>query len=335
MCSSLLFNSSVIVLSVTTLFLLCSAFSTDFWVVYTVDRDKIKEETKGIAAYDFLLFNDGNYFSRHRGLFRICYKGNETFFLDGNDGNCLTEKEYEWSPRIETSDWGFAYHQRKHLMRAHLIVMAIAIFTTALASVCAVLSSFRKDRKTFVNSTLIFIGVTTTFVITFIMCFHIYRNLEKNEINEAPFEKFWSSDTHLKINARADFGFSFYLAWLGFGTWVVTLILSIFSKMKKSEELRRKRRKTLEAEKMHQEAAQQYPVNAYLQHVQGPVTQQVHPLQKVTIVHHYSTPGRVPGYQYHQRQPVIEQKQHARFFLPENWQKGKNYIDEYALMDIQ
>ena len=338
--SALLLYSFVVVLSVTTLFLLCVAFSTDFWVVHTVNRDKIKEQTKSISVYRSILLNDSNYFSRNRGLFRTCFEGNETLFLDGTGSNCLAEKGYEWSARDETSDWDDSYHQRKHLMRAHLILMAIAIFTSLLGSFFAVLLCLFREEQSFINYGGIFMGLTTVLITVFMTCFHVYRNLERNEINEAPFEKVWSSDLILKDNTDVDFGFSFYLAWVSFGTSICAVLLFVFHRMKRNDDLRQKKKmnkmnkrwkinKKKNERKFYPQATKQQPLFAPFPQAtyQPAVMPQVEPqAQKITIVHHY---------------PKSQQYSHQGFFENPGFQNvqttfpGKDYDEKYAFMAVQ
>ena len=49
------------------------SFSTDYWIVTTVDRDQLRDE--GVSA-DILAMRIA--FTRNRGLFRTCFDGNET-----------------------------------------------------------------------------------------------------------------------------------------------------------------------------------------------------------------------------------------------------------------
>ena len=352
MSSRLLLQSFVVVLSVATLFLLCLSFSTDFWVVHTVNRDKIKEQTNSIPAYKHLLVNDSNYFSRNRGLFRTCYKGNETIFLDGNDGNCLTEEGYEWSARDETSDWEDSYHQRKHLMRAHLMFMGIAMITSLLGSFCAVLTCLWQEEQLFINCGGGFMSLTTVLIVVFMACFHMYRNLERNEINEAPFERRWSSDPVLKNNTKVEFGFSFYLAWVSFGTSISAVLLFVFYYMKWKDDQRknkmnkmtkkRKLNKKKNEQKLYPQAAKQQPFYAPFPQAtyqapfpqatyQQPVVPQVEPMnQKLTVIHHYPKSQHNLQPEFHQRSLANPGFQNVRTMVPR-----KNYDVNYAFMDVQ
>ena len=352
MSSGLLLQSFVVVLSVTTLFLLCLAFSTDFWVVHTVNRDKIKEETKSMPEYKYLLVNDSNYFSRNRGLFRTCYKGNETLFLDGNDGNCLTEEGYEWSARDETSDWDDSYHQRKHLMRAHLMVMSIAMLTSLLGSFCAVLTCLWWEEQFFINCGVGFMSATTVLIVLFMACFHSYRNLERNEIKQGPFEKVWSSDAFLENNTKVEFGFSFYLAWVSFGTSICAVLLFIVYRMKWKDDQRktkmnkmpkkRKINKMKNERKVYPQTAKHQPPYAPFPQAtyqapfpqfayQQPVVPQVEPMaQKLTVIHHYPKSQQNLQPEFSQRSLENPGFQNVQTTVPR-----KNYDVKYAFMDVQ
>ena len=58
------------------LVLVCLGFATDHWVDVTVDREKVKILASANEAMD------PNTFSRYRGVFKVCYEGSETTFLD-------------------------------------------------------------------------------------------------------------------------------------------------------------------------------------------------------------------------------------------------------------
>ena len=60
--------------------LLAVAFATENWIISTVDRDAIRQASRGdpnentiMAAMDSAYI----YFTRHRGLFRTCFPGED------------------------------------------------------------------------------------------------------------------------------------------------------------------------------------------------------------------------------------------------------------------
>ena len=69
MCSGIIVLTFCVITSVAMLFLLVILFSMDFWVEHTINRNKIKQDTKNIPGYSSILTNDANYFSRNWGLF--------------------------------------------------------------------------------------------------------------------------------------------------------------------------------------------------------------------------------------------------------------------------
>ena len=102
------------------LVLVCLGFATDHWVDVTVDRDKVK-----ILVSVNQAMTDPNTFSRYRGVFKVCYEGSETMFLDGHEdlvsGNCLWIKGLTFSSDASTIDHEDEYDLRNHLIRTQLV----------------------------------------------------------------------------------------------------------------------------------------------------------------------------------------------------------------------
>ena len=101
------------------LVLVCLGFATDHWVDVTVAREKVK-----ILAPDRAM-TDPNTFSRYRGVFKVCYEGSETTFLDGHEdlvsGNCLWITGLTFDSDASTIDYEDEYDWRNHLLRTQLV----------------------------------------------------------------------------------------------------------------------------------------------------------------------------------------------------------------------
>lgn len=112
------------------------SFATDEWVVVTVNRNAAALPT-----------DKGIFFSRTKGLFRTCYKGNETKFLDSEpnvlDGNCLTNKGYELTRDPLTINYGSDYEIRIHLLRSHFAFMVLAMFILVVGAIAGIVGCWR------------------------------------------------------------------------------------------------------------------------------------------------------------------------------------------------
>ena len=102
------------------LVLVCLGFATDHWVDVTVDREKVKILVPANQAME-----DPNTFSRYRGVFKVCYEGSETTFLDNNEdlvsGNCLWIKGLTFSSDASSINYEDEYDWRNHLIRTQLV----------------------------------------------------------------------------------------------------------------------------------------------------------------------------------------------------------------------
>ena len=352
MCSGIVVLTFCVITSVPTVFLLTLSFSTDFWVEYTVNRDKIKQDTKNITGYSSILTNNANYFSRNWGLFRICYQGNETLFLKGGD-NCVSEEGYEWSARSETDNWDNNYHMRKHLLRAHFILMIFAIFVALLGCILGGVG-WAKEHIAIVTYAAGVMGLTTLISVAFMACFHVYRDLERNDINEAPFEKSWSTDPHLKANTRVGYGYSFYLAWVSCGASLLATVLFIAARMKMNDELRQKSRNSprMNNDKRFCPNPKKQPEPFYVPYSPyQPMEQPMQPLVQeqqqqqqqqpnITVIHHNTSAVQNPQYAPSQQYSAgyTDQQYSAGYPNLQNTQQyttGPKYSVDYSAMNFQ
>merc|ERR1711976_647780 len=133
-------------------------------------------------------------------MFRTCYKGTETVFLDKRtnvqDGKCLTEEGYELSRDPKTIDWGKHYDTRIHLMRCHF-----ALFVTGMALLLIGVVTGGIGCWQF-SSTALKASSIVTFLAAIIIAagmafFHGYEYIEKNHLFQKPFEYYWKNDSDL------------------------------------------------------------------------------------------------------------------------------------------
>lgn len=229
------------------------SFATDHWKELIVNRDAIKAKaTTGSQLERDLLTND-LYFTSYRGLFRTCYPGNETAWLDDRpnkvDGSCLSEQGYEIPNRNpNTVGWGAEYNIRIHLLRAHFAFFCLALLFLLVGCILGAIGCWSLGpRVTRTAGLIVFFGAF--FVAAGMAVFHGYEYLEKNDIRQSPFPAKWYMDERynvLKSNSSYQYGYSYILGWVGMGVAALGAIMYLaaaWSVTAENKETRRSARK--------------------------------------------------------------------------------------------
>ncbi|ESO83932.1 hypothetical protein LOTGIDRAFT_229513 [Lottia gigantea] len=199
------------ILGPVTLVFLAVSFGTDNWLVYTVKRDKLSAAERSDSQSNVALAKYTH--TRQRGLFRECYPGNDTLFLDKADdkvdGYCFNIK-YEL-PQNEESSSDFT--ARLHLLRSFLAFYIIAlVFFVAAYIFGLVLCCWRISRWAYIAGLCAYIAAFSTAAA--IAFFHGAEYIERNKIeNKNEFYKSWSST--IKEATTRTYGWSYALGWVG------------------------------------------------------------------------------------------------------------------------
>lgn len=192
-----------------TLVFMAVSFGTDYWLQHDVQRDKLTLQER--ASTD-LAANKYTH-SRYRGLFRECFPGNDTAFLDKAeglvDGYCFNVKYELPDNRNNYSD---DFVVRIHLLRLFLAFYIVAlVFFVAAFVFGLILCCWRISRWAYVAGLCAYIGAFS--LAAAIAFFHGAEYLERNKITEAEFYKQWS--TTIKDATRRSYGWSYALGWVG------------------------------------------------------------------------------------------------------------------------
>ncbi|KAK6187339.1 hypothetical protein SNE40_005395 [Patella caerulea] len=196
-----------------TLIFLAVSFGTDNWLIYNVDSTKLTAAEKGERNTDQAKAR--YYHTRARGLFRECYPGNDTQFLDTAqnkvDGYCFNVVyELPENTAISASE---NYIARIHLLRSFLAFYIIALVFFILAYIFGlVLCCWRVSRWAYTAGLCAYIAAFSTAAA--IAFFHGAEYLERNKIEGRPeFYQSWTST--LKDATTRSYGWSYALGWVG------------------------------------------------------------------------------------------------------------------------
>ncbi|XP_012936906.1 transmembrane protein 178B [Aplysia californica] len=204
------------ILGPVTLVFMSVSFGTDHWLEFRVDRSKLLVTDRNQSTLDPKM---GRYFhTRDRGIFRECYPGNDTKFLDRAsdvvDSYCFNI-DYE-QPKDVTNP-SDDYMARLHLSRCFLafFIISIALFVFAyvfgLILCCLRLSRWAYIAGLFSYSAAFALAAAIAF-------FHGAEYIERNKLNgsgdeERQFYPNWP--VTLKENTDRQYGWSYALGWVG------------------------------------------------------------------------------------------------------------------------
>ncbi|KAL8590648.1 hypothetical protein ACOMHN_067427 [Nucella lapillus] len=189
-----------------TLVFMAVSFGTDYWLEFDVDRSKLD-------ATDLLAGKERYTHTRYRGLFRECYPGNDTSFLDSYPGvvdNFCFNVQYDLPE--SRSSYSDDYLIRIHLLRLFLAfyIVALVFFVTAFVF-GLILCCWRISRWAYIAGLCAYIAAFS--VAAAIAFFHGAEYLERNKLTEIEFYKGWSQT--IKEATRRSYGWSYTLGWVG------------------------------------------------------------------------------------------------------------------------
>ncbi|KAK3610637.1 hypothetical protein CHS0354_009102 [Potamilus streckersoni] len=215
---------------VSLLFIILS-LSTDYWLIFEVDRSKLSESMKKRSTENMI---DGRWtHTRHQGLFRECYTDNDTIFLRLDplkndpviDGNCFFVHRELPDSTVGSSEF---YISRIHLLRSHIacfILSIIILFLAHMLDFC--LFRYKHSEWAYVSGVCAF---TSAFLITIgIACFHGTKYLEDNKIADiGPYTQYYISwDSEVQMYTYQNYGWSYVLGWVAMGLCAVNATLYV------------------------------------------------------------------------------------------------------------
>ncbi|KAL3853542.1 hypothetical protein ACJMK2_017077 [Sinanodonta woodiana] len=227
-CKRALLVGTIALGPVALLFLILS-LSTDYWLIFEVDRSKLSESIKKRSAENMI---DGRWtYTRHQGLFRECYTDTDAKFLRLDprksdpviDGKCFYIHHDLPDSTAGSSEF---YISRIHLIRSHIacfILSIIVLFLSHMLDFC--LLRYKYSEWMYVAAVGAF---TSAFLITIgIACFHGTKYLEDNKIPDiGPYTQYYVSwDSEVQKYTYQKYGWSYAFGWIAVGLCAVNAIL--------------------------------------------------------------------------------------------------------------
>ncbi|KAH3863525.1 transmembrane protein 178B-like [Dreissena polymorpha] len=215
------------------LVLLAISFATDHWLEYDVNKSLLTttHQTDRDTNIQFARYTH----DRHRGLWRECYPGNDTQFLDNVNskyGQELIDK-YCFFVRLEIPekgnnvDWTSEFVTRIHLMRVWVAFFIVALTVFLVSYIFGlVLCCWRQSKWAYIAGLLAYIAAF--FTAASIAFFHGAEYLERNKIKDVdPLTgKFWFAwEEDVKNATDRDYGYSYIIGWIGMALAAITATL--------------------------------------------------------------------------------------------------------------
>lgn len=209
--------------------LLAIAFSTDNWLHYDVRRNQIQAFAAKHSDADSLLHNLNNkyyYYTRTRGLFRICYPkerppaSSVPTYLSPIETHC---SNIDYFPQVEDDK----ISNEDATSRLHLARSCIALFIISFVTIfCAFwtgLSGCWKRSSGAITATSILLLVTCLLAAGAMGLWHTVEFFEKEKVVGEDYFQQWN--TVLRDNTKIVYDWSYIVAWTGIGTCLLAAIL--------------------------------------------------------------------------------------------------------------
>uniref|UniRef100_A0A0B7AG52 Uncharacterized protein n=2 Tax=Arion vulgaris TaxID=1028688 RepID=A0A0B7AG52_9EUPU len=200
-----------------TLVIMSVSFGTDHWLEFRVNTTSFNNTIRTMIETNVAMAR--YHVSRDRGLFRECYPGSDTKFLDNAegviDGYCFPI-DYDQPSSVNKPSNSFM--SRLHLNRSFLAFFIISIALFLLAYIFGlILCCLRVSKWAYIAGTISY--TSAFFLAAAIAFFHGAEFIERNKLNggasaqEAQFYPSWSQ--YLKYATTRNYGWSYALGWVG------------------------------------------------------------------------------------------------------------------------
>lgn len=209
--------------------LLAISFSTDNWVYIDVKRSSIQQYAAKKGGQESLLEQINTkyyYYSRTKGLFRICYPKErpptvETY-LSPVETHCMNIDYFIPDTENRTKGLNEYAMTRLYMGRSAILLFILSFFIIFIAFWTGVAGCWRRSPG----------NITATAILILLSCllsagamgfWHGVEYYEKERHVGEEFYKEWNDV--LKENSRISYDWSFYLAWIGVGFTLTSAIL--------------------------------------------------------------------------------------------------------------
>ncbi|XP_045213763.2 uncharacterized protein LOC123564328 isoform X2 [Mercenaria mercenaria] len=213
---------SATILGPIVMILLAVSFATDHWLEFDVDTRDLSSNVLQQRDTDFLMARYTH--SRNRGLFRECYPGNDTKFLENRqstdeepvDDHCFYVRYEIPEEQTDQGDWSDDFLSRIHLIRCWLAFFIVALVIFLVAYVFGlVLCCWRQSKWAYIAGLCAYIAAFST--AASIAFFHGAEYLERNKISQTdPYMgKFYLSwDAATQRATERTYGYSYIVGWI-------------------------------------------------------------------------------------------------------------------------
>uniref|UniRef100_U5EXK2 Putative conserved plasma membrane protein n=1 Tax=Corethrella appendiculata TaxID=1370023 RepID=U5EXK2_9DIPT len=211
--------------------LLAISFSTDNWLNYEVKRSNIQAYVAKHSDTQFLLENMNTkyyYFSRTRGLFRICYPKERPpasavpIYLSPVETHCSNIDYFPNNNEEKTSPLSDDSIARLHLARS-VIALFILSFIAIFCAFWTGLSGCWKRSSGAITATAILLLAACLLAAGAMGLWHTVEFFEKEKVVGEEFNQQWNQV--LKDNTRITYDWSYIVAWAGVGACLLASIL--------------------------------------------------------------------------------------------------------------
>jgi len=207
--------------------LLAIAFSTDNWSRITIDRLKLEPlATRGDGLLQGELDTNILYFSRTKGLFRICFedkkvpKGVETY-RSPVETICTNIDYYIPDDKGATKNFSEYAMARLHMGRAMIALFIVSFFFDFIAFWTGVVGCWRRGAG----------NITSTAILMLLACLFsaggmgLWHGVEFYENEKLVGEREFLRPKVLKDASHVAYDWSYMIAWIGVGFALISSIL--------------------------------------------------------------------------------------------------------------
>ncbi|XP_019875321.2 uncharacterized protein LOC109603273 isoform X2 [Aethina tumida] len=229
-CSAVTLSLATIT-SIIAVALLSIAFATDNWLYIEVKRTNIQNYlSKHSDVQSQALLDSVNskyyYFTRTKGLFRICYPKERPptvkTYLSPVETHCNNVNYYIPDENNETRDFTDDAWTRLHMGRS-MIALFIISFLAVFAAFCTGVTGCWRRSPGNITATAILMLLACLLSAGAMGLWHGVEYYEKEKVVGEEFYQQWSNV--LRDNTRVNYDWSYMLAWVGVGWSLIAAIL--------------------------------------------------------------------------------------------------------------
>lgn len=208
------------IIGVLAIVIIAAVIGTDRWLVFTVERNRLLPATQ-LGSMDGIKAR--YYHTRQRGMFRECYPGNDTMFLDTAtdvlDKNCFSLL-FSDNPDGASDD----YKLMLGLYTAFMVMFLLGELILVIAYIIGLcLCVGKMYSKAWVAAVLTFFSAFL--IVVGLALFHGSVHVERENVRDrmADRQQYYQSwPTELKNSTKMEFKESYIAAWVGFVLVLIT-----------------------------------------------------------------------------------------------------------------